>query len=62
MAGNNLEMFNSLIITKSCLLSTQEAWLWLQGVRNMVYYFMILILGATVSCDSVALISVSDES
>ena len=28
----------------------------------MVYYFTILILGVTVSCGSMALISVSDES
>ena len=51
-----------LIITKPCLLSTQEAWLQLRGICNVVYYFMILILGVTVVCDSVALTSVSDKS
>ena len=50
-----------LIISKPCLLSSQKGWLWHQGIRNMMYYFTILILGATVSCDSMALISVSDE-
>ena len=51
-----------LIIAKPHLLSTQEAWLWLRGICNMVYYFTILILGVTVVCDSVALTSVSDKS
>ena len=51
-----------LIIIKPHLLSTQEAQLWLQGIRNVMYYFMILILGVTVNCDSMALTSVSDKS
>ena len=51
-----------LIITKPHLLGTQEVWLQLRGIRNMVYYFTILILGVTVNCDSVALTSVSDKS
>ena len=51
-----------LIIVKPHLLSTQKAWLWLRGIRNMVYYFTILILGATVNCDSMALSLVSDGS
>ena len=33
-----------LIITKPCPSSTQEAWLWLQSIRNMMSYLMILIL------------------
>ena len=51
-----------LIITKPCLLSTQEVWPQLRGIHNVVYYITILILGATVNFDSMALISVSDES
>ena len=51
-----------LIIIKPHFLSTQEAWLWLWGIHNMVYYFTILVLGVTVNCDSVALTSVSDKS
>ena len=51
-----------LIITKPRLLNTQEVQPQLGGVHNVVYYIMILVLGATVSCDSMALISVSDES
>ena len=44
-----------LIIAKPHLLSTQEVRLRLQGIRNVMYYFTMLILGVTVKCDSVAL-------
>ena len=53
---------NWLIIAKPHLLSTQEVWLRLRGICNVVYYFMILVMGVTVNCDSVALTSVSDQS
>ena len=51
-----------LIIAKPHLLSTQEVRLWLRGIRNVVYYFTILILVVTVVCNSVALTLVSDKS
>ena len=51
-----------LIIAKPRLLSTQEVRLQLRGIRNVVYYFTILVLGVTVNCNSVALTSVSDKS
>ena len=51
-----------LIIAKPHLLNTQEVRLRLQGIRNVVYYFTILILGITVNCDYVALTLVSDKS
>ena len=53
---------NWLIIAKPCLLSIGEVQLQLQGVRNVMYYFTILVLGVTIICDSVALTSVSDKS
>ena len=37
-----------LIIAKPHLLSTQEAQLWLWGICNVMYHFMILILGVPV--------------
>ena len=49
-----------LIIAKPHLLSTQEARL--RGIHNVMYHFMILVLGVTVKRDSVALTSVSDKS
>ena len=51
-----------LIIAKSHLSSNREVWLWLEGVRNVMYSITILILGAAVSCDSIALFSVSNKS
>ena len=51
-----------LIIAKPHLLSTQEAWLWLQGIHNVMYHFTILVLEVTVKHDSVALTLVSDKS
>ena len=51
-----------LIIAKPHLLSTQEVQLCLRGIRNVMYYFTILVLGVTVNCDSMAPTSVSDKS
>ena len=51
-----------LIITKPHLLSTQEAWLWLRHICNVMYHFTILVFGVTVKRDSVAWTSVSDKS
>ena len=49
------------IIVKPHPLITQEAGLQLRGIRNMICYSTILILGVTAKCHSVALTSVSDK-
>ena len=51
-----------LIIAKPHLLSTQEVWPQLRGIRNVMYHFTILVLGVTVKCNSMALTLVSDKS
>ena len=51
-----------LIIVNPHLLSTQEVQLQLQGIHNVVYLIMILVLGAAVNRDSIALFLVSNNS